>query len=504
VARARVGASALAQVFGAVGDAAQCPDADDARSLVAAFDVLQELLAERALLALHDRSDGGAAVAALEMAFAGNVGVDLHLPAPPAGTPPLHALFAEELGWLAQVRARDAPAIVARFAAAGVLACLVGGPAAGDAASLRVGGATLFAGRMTALRDAWESTSIALEALQAAPACVAAERDGMARRRAPPYALTFVPAPTPPALLASPHKPRVVVLREEGSNGDREMGAALYAAGFEAWDVTISDLASGRFDLAAASPAVRGLVFPGGFSYADVLDSAKGWAGAIRFNAAVAAQISAFYARPDTFTLGVCNGCQLAALLGFVPFGPQGAIPGAGAAGAGGAGARVTDASQPRFVRNASERFESRFPAVRVADSPAIMLRGMAGSVLGVWSQHGEGRLHFPDAAVEAAVLAARCVPLTYVDDDGADTEAYPFNPNGSPRGIAGLCSPDGRHLAIMPHPERVHLLWQWPYLPPDWAGLAASPWLRMFQNARYWCDSVPDHVPAPKPAPAS
>ena len=215
----------------------------------------------------------------------------------------------------------------------------------------------------------------------------------------------------------------------------------------------------------------------GGFSYADVLDSAKGWAAGIRYNARVAAQVSAFLARADTFSLGVCNGCQLMALLGLVPFAP-GELP---------------PAAQPRFIRNASERFESRFPTVRVAEGcPAIMLRGMAGSVLGVWTQHGEGRLHFPDAAVAAAAAAAGCVPLHYVDDEGAPTEAYPFNPTGSPVGAAGLCSRDGRHLAMMPHPERVHLPWQWPYAPPEWRGLEASPWLRMFVNARLWCDEVP------------
>jgi phosphoribosylformylglycinamidine synthase len=381
--------------------------------------------------------------------------------------------------------------VLASFAAAGVPAAPVGAPGAPlGAVTVSVGGIRVLDAPMAALRDTWEATSFALEARQANPACVAQEAAGLATRAPPAWRLTYAPAPTPDALLARPPgaKPRVAVLREEGTNGDREMAAVLLLAGFEAHDVTMTDLLAGR---AALDGSFRGVVFPGGFSYADVLDSGKGWAAAIKFNPALAAQFAAFYARPDTFSLGVCNGCQLAALLGWVPFGPGGAL----------GGVRVTDATQPRFVHNQSGRFESRFPTVAIADSPAIMLRGMAGSVLGVWTQHGEGYAHFPDAAVLQAVLAGAAgsggktlVALQYVGDDGAPTAAYPANPNGSPHGIAGLCSADGRHLAMMPHPERLHSLWAWPHLPAAWraggdAPLAASPWLRMFQNAREWCE---------------
>jgi phosphoribosylformylglycinamidine synthase len=210
----------------------------------------------------------------------------------------------------------------------------------------------------------------------------------------------------------------------------------------------------------------------GGFSYADVLDAAKGWAGVIRFNPAVRDAFERFRARPDTFSLGVCNGCQLFALLGWVPW------PG------------IADAVQPRFIHNESGRFESRFASVRIERSPAVMFRGMEDSTLGIWLAHGEGRATFPDAGILERVEREGLVPLRYVDDAGATTEAYPFNPNGSPRGIAGLCSPDGRHLAVMPHPERTFLPWQWAWQPNDWRQLEASPWLRMFQNAREWCES--------------
>jgi len=495
--RARLGGSALAQVYGGVGSAEQVPDCDCPATLVAAFNFVQRLRdTPGTLLALHDRSDGGLLVAALEMAFAGNAGLALDLPAPPAGAAaaaagvaaPTHleVLFAEELGLVLEVPVAAAASVVAGAAAVGVAASVIGRTLAEDAVTVDVGGERVVGARMTALRDVWEATSFALEARQADPSCVASEARGMATRKAPAYHLTFDPAPSRADVVERPlaARHRVAVLRAEGTNGDREMAAALMAAGFDAVDVAMSDLLDGT---TAVDGRYRGLVFPGGFSFADVLDSAKGWAGMVRFHPALLAQFAAFYARTDTFSLGVCNGCQLLALLGWVPFGPGGA---AAAAGAPDLDAEV---AQPRFVHNASGRFESRFSTVRIADSPAVMFAGMAGSVLGVWVAHGEGRAHFADARVLAAVRSARCVPLEYVDDDGAPTEVYPANPNGSPGGIAGLCTPDGRHLAIMPHPERVVRMWQWPWAPPAWrASLPASPWLRMFQNAASWCDATP------------
>jgi phosphoribosylformylglycinamidine synthase len=269
-------------------------------------------------------------------------------------------------------------------------------------------------------------------------------------------------------------KVRVAILREEGSNGDREMAAAIHSAGMEPWDVTMSDLLNGAVKL----EDFRGLVFVGGFSYADVLDSAKGWAGSIKFNETLWSQFRAFYDRPDTFSLGVCNGCQLMALLGFVP-----AEDGLES---------LPDAEQPRFIHNDSGRFESRWVTVGIDENtPAVMLQGMQGSKLGVWIAHGEGKVKFPDASRMAPVIESGCAPIKYVDSNGDATEAYPLNPNGSPMGVAGLCSKDGRHLAMMPHPERAFLGWQMPWFPAD-SGLSAEgpgPWLRMFQNARVWAE---------------
>jgi phosphoribosylformylglycinamidine synthase len=243
------------------------------------------------------------------------------------------------------------------------------------------------------------------------------------------------------------------------------MAAAFMDAGFQAWDVTMRDLLNGTVSLRE----FQGIAFVGGFSYADVLDSAKGWSGMIQFNDNLREQFNRFYMRSDTFSLGVCNGCQLMALLGWVPkFG-------------------LNSIDQPRFIRNQSGRFESRFSTIAIAESPAIMLQGMAGSILGVWVAHGEGQLHAKPDQIDKLVNHG-LAPIRYVDQRGKPTEAYPHNPNGSPGGITAICSEDGRHLAMMPHPERTFQLRQWPWAPEEWKHLLSSPWFRMFQNAFEWC----------------
>jgi phosphoribosylformylglycinamidine synthase len=472
--RMRVGASALSHVYGALGDESQVPDCNDAALLVRAFGIVQLLLDTGSLLSLHDRSDGGLIITALEMAFAGNCGFDLRLP--PVATSPAEVLFNEELGVLLEVSNVDLEHVLTSFESSRVRASVIGTSTVADLVSIHIGDACMLSARMTELRDIWEATSFQLERRQCNPACVASEESTMKSRTAPPFKLTF--SPTLPASGICEHaRHRVAVLREEGSNGDREMSAALLLAGFDVWDITMSDLVDGR---AKIDEHFRGLVFPGGFSYADVLDSAKGWAATIRFHPGVLEQLTTFYRRPDTFSLGVCNGCQLLALLGWVPFGPLGSHEGIG----------VTDVTQPRFVHNASGRFESRFSTVKINDSPAIMFRGMQGSVLGVWVAHGEGQVHFEDPQVLNHVASHNLIPLSYVDDAAEPTQTYPFNPNGSQQGIAGLVTPDGRHLAIMPHPERVHRLWQWPWMPREWKQLPESPWMQMFRNAKEWCDT--------------
>ena len=473
--RHRLGGSALAHCFGQVG--AESPDLDDPGVLERAFGVVQLLLDDGVIRAGHDRSDGGLVTTLLEMAFAGNCGIEVDLPFAPADA--VRTLFAEELGLVMEVDEADVGAVLADFAGADVPCMEIGRVTQGPRVEIRLSGEPVLDGDVRELRDVWESTSFALDALQADPALVTEERDGLASRTGLNFNVPFDYAASPAEPLRSDSRHRVAILREEGSNSDREMASAFFAAGFEPWDVTMTDLLAGRVRL----DAFRGAVFVGGFSYADVLDSAKGWAGVIRFHDEIAAQFDEFYARSDTFSLGVCNGCQLSALLGWVPW----------------SGIGMTN--QPRFIRNASGRFESRFVAARIEASPSILLRGMEGSNLGIWSVHGEGRAFFPDSGILDRVETEGLAPVRFVDDAGRPTEQYPFNPNGSARGIAALCSPDGRHLAIMPHPERAFRLWQWPWLPAELrdemqaaamhGDAAPSPWFRMFTNAREWCDET-------------
>lgn len=464
--RYRLGGSALAQVYSQLGD--QAPDVDDPALLGRAFTAIQELISREILTAGHDRSDGGLVTCLLEMAFSGNCGFEVDIQTD-GGLDPIAVLFAEELGFVMEVHEADVEAVLSTLARAEVPCAVIGRTTQNPTVSIRIDGDQVLSSSTQALRDTWEATSFELDRLQAEPSCVDQEQQGLADRSGPSFGLTFDPQPTSPQLLGADRKQKVAVIREEGSNSDREMAAAFSLAGFEAWDVTMSDLVEGRVTL----DQFRGIAMVGGFSYADVLDSAKGWAGVIRFNESVWSQFESFHDRPDTFSLGVCNGCQLLALLGWVP------QPG------------VADVEQPRFIRNASGRFESRFATVRIMDSPAMMLKGMAGSTLGIWVQHGEGRAYFPQPELLDAVLEGGLAPVRFVDDDGRVTQAYPANPNGSVEGIAALCSEDGRHLAIMPHPERTFLKWQWGWMPPAWRReLPVSPWLRIFQNAREWCDN--------------
>jgi phosphoribosylformylglycinamidine synthase len=461
----RMGGSALAQVYNQIGN--ESPDVEDFEQLKVAVHVTQELIENRTILAGHDRSDGGLVVTLLEMAFAGNCSIDVSLPSDESSA--FEVLFNEEAGIVVEVASSDVAAVTEAYAKAKLHVADIGAVFPGDFIKIAVGGdEPCVTGKMTAWRDIWESTSFRLEKLQRNPDCVTKEEDGLKSRQAPQWTLTYTPELTDETILNSPNKHKVAIIRQEGSNGDREMISAFLSAGLEAWDVTVSDLVSGRATLAQ----FRGIVFVGGFSYADVLDSGKGWAGVIKFNANVFEQFEIFRQRSDTFSLGVCNGCQLMALLGWIP-----------------ASDGLPEAMQPRLLHNASGRFESRFSSVQVQSSPAILFKGMEGSSLGVWVAHGEGRFHFPGSGVKDMVIKNNLAPLRYVNDTNEITEEYPFNPNGSPLGIAAMCSQDGRHLAMMPHPERVFTTWQWPWTPTGWKDLKAGPWLQMFQNARIFCD---------------
>ncbi|HYA89103.1 MAG TPA: phosphoribosylformylglycinamidine synthase [Nitrospirota bacterium] len=463
----RLGGSSLAQVFGQVGDTS--PDLGDPDLLIRTFTAVQNLIADRLILAGHDRSDGGLATTLLEMAFSGNCGIEINLSSKDDA---IAAFLSEELGLVIEYLPSVESMVFSILDDAAVPYQVIGKTSSAKRIvfSCSTPGSAFRPALdedMRVLRDIWEETSHHIDRLQRNPENIREERKNIYDRKGPSFLIPFTPKQTVDELLYRTSKPKVAIVREEGSNGDREMASAFYLAGFEPWDVTVTDLLEGRITL----DQFRGVVFVGGFSYADVLDSAKGWAATIRFNKKIWNQFEEFYYRSNTFSLGVCNGCQLMALLGWVPW------------------RGIADELQPRFIHNMSGRFESRFSTVKIVNSPSIMLSGMENSVLGIWVAHGEGLAYFPDKE-----LYDECefglAPIRFVDDESNITEAYPFNPNGSPRGIAALCSPDGRHLAMMPHPERAVLTWQWGWMPEDLkTSLEASPWLRMFQNARTWCE---------------
>lgn len=466
--RDRLGGSALAQACNQLGD--ETPDVENPPLLKNAFLAVQQLMDEGLILSLHDRSDGGLIAAVAEMCMASRCGFVLRIS---HASRALAQFFNEEIGFVLEYNPESESRIRSTCYSLGVPFEWIGATRADDECTIdAVDSGEIFRSTVQELRTWWEVTSSALEKSQSTPACAEEEHAGYSEKllsspHSPSYRLTFTPFDTPPEILAASDKPRVAILREEGTNGDREMQAACAAAGLEPWDVAMSDLLTGIISL----DQFQGVIFAGGFSYMDVFDSAKGWAGSILFNEKLREMFERFYAREDTFSLGVCNGCQLMALLGWVP--RRG----------------IAAPSQPRFVHNTSGRFESRWVQVEILPSSAVLLSGMEGSRLGVWIAHGEGRLIYPDETIAHEVRQQSLAPLAYLDAHGQRTESYPWNPNGSPFGVTSLCSPDGRHLAMMPHPERCFRLWQWPWMPPTWRHLPASPWLRMFQNARTWCE---------------
>jgi phosphoribosylformylglycinamidine synthase len=452
--RARLGGSALAQVFNAVGD--EAPDVDSPKRLADFFGLVQTLNASGKLLAYHDRSDGGAIVTLLEMAFASRCGLDVTAPGEL-----VPSLFAEELGAVVQVRAADVGAVVTAAQALGLGANVVATPRSDDAVRVTASGVLVFESTRTQLRALWSDTTWRMQQLRDDAACADEEH---ALRLDPGFTgltakLTFDPAHDVAApFLARGARPRVAILREQGVNGEVEMAAAFTSAGFEAVDVHMSDLLEGRVTL----DGFRGLAACGGFSYGDVLGAGGGWAKSILLHERVRDGFQAFFHRADTFTLGVCNGCQMMAQL-------KGLVPGAEA--------------WPRFVRNRSEQFEARVAMVRIEQTPSVLFTGMEGSVLPVAVAHGEGRVD-----VQAAEQLAGLQPLVaarYVDHHGQPTERYPLNPNGSMGGVTALTSRDGRATILMPHPERVFRAVQSSWRPREWG--EDGPWLRLFRNARAW-----------------
>ena len=462
----RMGASILAQVYSKLGQ--QVPDVDDAEDLKAFFAVIQGLNADSKLLAYHDRSDGGLLATVLEMAFAGHCGLDICLDPLAGASDELAAvLFNEELGAVIQVRQDDTEEILSQFSAAGLGDCVavLGQPVNGEDVTIRFADAVVFSAERRLLQRDWSQTSYRLQRLRDNVRCADQEFEGLLDENNPGLSakLSFdvnqdIAAP----YIKTGVRPSIAILREQGVNGQVEMAAAFDRAGFAAVDVHMSDILSGRVSL----EQFKGLVACGGFSYGDVLGAGEGWAKSVLFNSRARDAFQGFFERADSFALGVCNGCQMLSNLHEL-------IPGS--------------ELWPHFVRNRSEQFEARVAMVQVQESASIFLQGMAGSRLPIAIAHGEGHAEFESEEALLQADLSGSVALRFIDNYGKVTETYPANPNGSPRGITGLCNKDGRVTIMMPHPERVFRAVQNSWRPAGWQ--EDGGWLRMFRNARVWVD---------------
>ncbi|MBV9344422.1 MAG: phosphoribosylformylglycinamidine synthase [Gammaproteobacteria bacterium] len=460
--RHRLGGSALAQVHGQLGT--EPPDLDEPVRLLQLAAALAELRAGGRLRAYHDRSDGGLFVTLLEMAFAAHCGLDIALPRHRGGA--LEQLFAEEPGVVVQLLADDEPLFLETLQRHGLAdaALYLGAPVSELRVQIRVGDAVLDE-PWTELRRAWSETSWALRRLRDDPTCADEEYGAQCDAADPGLSvnLTFDPeADVAAPYIARGARPPIAILREQGVNSQVETAAVCERAGFEPHDVHMTDLLARRRSL----QPFRGLIACGGFSYGDVLGAGEGWAKSILFHAALREEFAQFFARPDTFALGICNGCQMFAAL-------RALIPGT--------------EHWPRFVRNRSEQFEARFSLVEVLPSPSVLFNDMSGSVLPIAVSHGEGRAEFADEAAARACAASGLVSLRYLGNDRRVTDRYPYNPSGTPHGIAALCSRDGRVSITMPHPER-----SFRYLQNSWRPSGAgenSGWTRLFRNARRFVD---------------
>jgi len=457
--RNRLGGSVLAQVYGQTGN--EAPDVDSAAKLKAFFETIQLLNAQGRLLAYHDRADGGLFATLAEMMFASHVGVTVDIGG--LGGDALAALFNEELGAVIQVRSADADSVHQAFAKSGLGSETTRLGAVNRTSELivRSGEKNIYARSAIQLQRAWSETTFHMQRLRDNPDLAQQEYDRILDAADPGLhaKLSFDPENDIAApFIGKGVRPRVAILREQGVNGQIEMAAAFDRAGFEAVDVHMSDIISGRTGLAG----FRGFVACGGFSYGDVLGAGEGWAKSILFNPRARDEFEALFQRDDSFALGICNGCQMMSNLHEI-------IPGT--------------SHWPHFVRNRSEQFEARVAMVEVVKSPSLFFQGMEGSRMPIAVAHGEGYAEFSSKAQLAA--ARKLTALRFVDNRGRPTEAYPLNPNSSPEGITGLTTKDGRFTVLMPHPERVFRTVQNSWHPAQWG--EDSPWIRMFRNARRW-----------------
>ncbi|MGW8247018.1 MAG: phosphoribosylformylglycinamidine synthase, partial [Acidiferrobacterales bacterium] len=460
----RLGGSALTQVYSAVDR--KPPDVDDPRVLKLFFHVIQALNELDFVYAYHDRSDGGLFTTLCEMSFAGNVGIEIDISS--LGSDPIATLFNEELGAVLQVPAERKQGIFGALKQAGIqrYAHHIGTITDDDCITIRYGNKDFFRDSRVNLQRAWSETSYRMQALRDNPECARQEYDRIldVADRGLSADLSYDPLDDicAPYISSGEHRPPIAILREQGVNGQMEMAAAFDRAGFSAVDVTMSDIIDGRVSL----NEFKGFAACGGFSFGDVLGAGEGWAKSILYNSRARDEFAEFFHRDDTFALGVCNGCQMMSNLHEL-------VPGA--------------ELWPHFVRNKSEQFEARAVMVQVPENPSLFLSGMTGSHIPVVVAHGEGRAEFREQGHLDQLILNRQVALCFEDNAGRLTDIYPYNPNGSPHGITGLTTPDGRFTIMMPHPERVFRSVTNSWHPDDWG--EDGPWMRMFRNARVWVD---------------
>ena len=457
----RLGASSLAQVYKKIGH--HTPDLDDAGILATFFDTIQSLNRNNLILAYHDRSDGGLFVTLCEMAFAAHTGLNIKLD--DLGANHVAALFSEELGAVIQVRHSDTDDImkILHDNGLGKHSYVIGQPTDDDRIVFTFDQVTVLEDTRIAFQRTWSETTWRMQTLRDNPECAQQEYDRILDANDPglDVALTFEPDDDIAApYIASGKRPRMAILREQGVNGQMEMAAAFDRAGFSSVDVHMSDIIEGRVSL----KDFAGLVACGGFSYGDVLGAGQGWAKSILYNSRARDEFDQFFHRNDTFALGVCNGCQMMSNL-------RDMIPGA--------------EHWPDFRRNNSEQFEARFSLVEIVESPSLFFKGMAGSRMPIAVAHGEGRAVFSEKHSLADAARDNLIAVRFIDNYGQPTEVYPANPNGSPVGVTGVTTRDGRFTIMMPHPERVFLARQNSWCPDDWTEDGA--WMRMFRNARVW-----------------
>ena len=462
----RLGGSTLAQVYNQVGKAT--PDLDDPEKFVAFFSAIQELLAEDLILSYHDRSDGGLAATLCEMAIAGRKGINAVLDK--LGNDPLAALFSEELGSVIEIDKTKLATVMGVLAKHGVsdITHLIGNTSADPILNIQLNNEQLFNESVAKLNLAWSELTYQMQAKRDNPDCAreayeALLGDNRGILIKPSFSVAEVDellSINSQLLNSDTKRPLVAIFREQGINGQNVMAFAFDRAGFQSIDVHMTDLIEGSVDLADFA----GLVACGGFSYGDVLGAGSGWAKSVLYNPKLKAMFQTFFERKDSFTLGVCNGCQMISQLKEI-------IPGA--------------EGWPEFKRNRSEQFEARYSNVEIMQSPSIFFKGMAGSLLPIPVAHGEGRVEYSNTGDLKQCVSSNQITARYIDFKGEATEVYPANPNGSPAGATGFTTSDGRATIMMPHPERCFRSVQMSYKPDDQFTGEAGPWLKMFQNAR-------------------